>query len=546
MGHATGDPRRARSIGDIYRRRDELPVDANKFDDASKRLLDRFENEYGWMYKTTVTPEKGSPFIADIEYTIWSEVFTCPHCGGEVVFYDAAFDTTSGHVRDEFPCSSCGARVVKDRLERRMIKTRTLAGDVIERVDLRPVRIVWRARDNRGEKRVDESDHAVLSQVGRLPISTFPSSRLPVDIMVHGTRLAPKGFKRIHHLWSDRALASLAILWSWTSEEMDDLTRLALRFWIEQAIWGLSWMNRFKGFSFGKLGGSQVNQQLSGVYYVPALHAECSVRYNLEGSLPSRGKRQALVRLWSQARWRTGNVAITTGSSTKLPIPPASVDYVFADPPFGKNIPYADLALVVEAWHGVTTAMEEEATEDGFKGRGLKEYADLMARCFSECFRVLKPGRWMTVEFSNHSNDVWLRIQNALSSAGFVVADTRVIDKEQLSYRQVTAEHAVKHDLVISAYKPAEVTEHTFEVAAGSADGAWAFVREHLSRIPATEGVRGQALIVRERQADRIYERMVGYHVARNTLVPLTAAEFYTGLDQRFPLRDGMYFLPIK
>ena len=36
-----------------------LPVDANKFDDASKRLLDRFENEYGWMYKTTVTPDKG-------------------------------------------------------------------------------------------------------------------------------------------------------------------------------------------------------------------------------------------------------------------------------------------------------------------------------------------------------------------------------------------------------------------------------------------------------------------------------------------------------
>jgi hypothetical protein len=37
---------------------------------------------------------------------------------------------------------------------------------------------------------------------------------------------------------------------------------------------------------------------------------------------------------------------------------------------------------------------------------------------------------------------------------------------------------------------------------------------------------------------------MVGYHVARNTLVPMTAAEFYAGLDQRFPVRDSMYFLP--
>ena len=172
-----------------------------------------------------------------------------------------------------------------------------------------------------------------------------------------------------------------------------------------------------------------------------------------------------------------------------MPIPDVTVDYVFVDPPFGKNIPYSDLALVVERWHGVTTAMAEEATEDEFKGRGLDEYAELMLRCFAEFFRVLKPGRWMTVEFSNHSNDVWLRIQNALASAGFVVADTRVIDKGQLSFRQVTAENAVKHDLVISAYKPAEATERSFQIAAGSADGAWAFVREHLSRIRATEGL---------------------------------------------------------
>ena len=126
-----------------------------------------------------------------------------------------------------------------------------------------------------------------------------------------------------------------------------------------------------------------------------------------------------------------------------------------------------------------------------------------------------------------------------------MVADTRVIDKEQLSYRQVTAENAVKHDLVISAYKPADRDRGVVRDRGRRAQTARG--RSCVSTSPAspsTEGVRGQGLVVRERQADRIYERMVGYHVARNTLVPMTAAEFYAGLEQRFPVRDGMYFLP--
>jgi hypothetical protein len=44
--------------------------------------------------------------------------------------------------------------------------------------------------------------------------------------------------------------------------------------------------------------------------------------------------------------------------------------------------------------------------------------------------------------------------------------------------------------------------------------------------------------------ADRLYDRMVAYHVHRGYVPPLSAAEFYAGLEQRFPVRDGMYFLP--
>lgn len=521
-----------------------LPIDGKKFDQASKRLLERFEVEYGWMYKTSVTPENGKPFEADIDYTIWSQVFTCPHCGGEVVFYDAAFDAATGKVQEEFPCASCGVSLTKGRLEERRRKIQTFDGEN-EKLEMRPVAIHWRTGSNTGLKNTDEDDESVLDRVLGVHIEWFPSNELPWLHRVHNWAIPQKGFHRVHHFWPDRAVASLSVLWAWTEQEPDRLTRIALRFWIEQAFWGLSWMNRYQPIQQGKLGGSQVNRQMTGVYYVPSLMSECSIRYNLVGSQPRRGKRQSLVNLWSEAMWHSGNVMITTGSSTDLPLPAASVDYVFVDPPFGENLYYSDLAYLTEAWHRVHTDVAEEAIVDKNKYRPKDEngYGLLISRCFAEFFRVLKPGRWMTIEFSNSSNSIWLLIQNALVSSGFIVADTRVIDKEQLSFSQVTAQNAVKHDLVISAYKPTESTERSFEVAAGSIDGAWVFVREHLSRIPVTEGSRAQALVVRERQADRVYERMVGYHVARNTLVPMTAAEFYTGLEQRFPVRDGMYFL---
>lgn len=522
-----------------------LPIDAAAFDRRSAEILDAFDAEWGWMYRTS--DERG--IERTIDYTVWSEVFTCPSCGGPVVYYDVAYDQATGRVAESFNCPSCGVELTKDRAERRTVPVRTMAGDTTERIDLRPVALHYRVAKQQLIKRPDDEDLAVLRRVAALSLpGPVPTHELPFMHMTHERSPLPKkGFTHLHHFWSDRALVSLAALWSACDAEPDPLLRHALLFWVEQALWGLSWQNRHKTIQFGKMGGSAVNNYMSGVYYVPSLTAECRPRYNLEGSMASRGKRRSLVKYWEQSPAKLGRVAISAASSTNLGLPDGSIDYIFIDPPFGSNIYYADLAYIVDSWHGVFADPSQEAIVNQSRRvpRSIAEYGQLMELCFREFHRVLKPGRWMTVEFSNSSNEVWRTIQQALAHAGFVVADTRVFDKENLSYRQVTATNAVKRDLIISAYKPADELAERLAPVLGTPETAWEFVREHLSHLPIVERASdGTLQAVRERLPDRLYDRMEAFHIQRGMVPPVTAAEFFAGLEERFPaLRDRMVFL---
>ena len=76
-----------------------------------------------------------------------------------------------------------------------------------------------------------------------------------------------------------------------------------------------------------------------------------------------------------------------------------------------------------------------------------------MNRSLREFYRILKPGKWLTMEFSNTSASVWNSIQNALQGVGFVVANVAALDKKQGSFKAVTTTTAVKQDLVTSLLK---------------------------------------------------------------------------------------------
>jgi hypothetical protein len=167
-----------------------------------------------------------------------------------------------------------------------------------------------------------------------------------------------------------------------------------------------------------------------------------------------------------------------------------------------------------------------------------------MSTCFKEAYRILKPGRWMTVEFSNTKASVWNAIQIALQEAGFVVANISALDKKQGSFKAVTTTTAVKQDLVISAYKPNGGLEERFALSGGDERSAWDFVRTHLSYLPSVKSKAGTLEFISERDPRIIFDRMISWFLRHNFPVPLSSQEFQEGLRSRFPERDGMIFLP--
>ena len=387
--------------------------------------------------------------------------------------------------------------------------------------------------DARYEKEPDAADLEVLDRITGLPLGPeVPTNAFPIDEMYHGSRLRPKGFTHVHHLFLPRAAHALAALWRRADACEDARLRSVLLFFVEQAIWGMSVLARYAPTHY-----SQVNQYLTGVFYVGSQIVDVSPRYILGG------KSRRLTRAFAPVPSSRSAPMISTADCAAYGLPDESIDYVFTDPPFGENIFYADLNYVVESWHRAFTRSETEAIVDRPKGKQIADYQRLMQRCFEAYRRVLKPGRWITVVFHNSRNAIWNAIQEAMLAAGFVVADVRTLDKQQGSYRQVTST-AVKQDLVISAYKPNGGLEDRFRLQAGTEDGAWDFVRSHLRRLPVFVGTDGRAEVIAERQSYLLFDRMVAFHVQRGVTVPLSATEFHTGLRQRFPERDGMFFLP--
>lgn len=454
-----------------------------------------------------------------IQY-IWSDVFVCPSCGNEIVLWDEAVDLDKEIMKDSFPCPHCGNTCSKKNMEKAwetsfdslLNKTVTLNKKV-------PVRVNYTLSGKRGEKDVDSYDIDLIRKIGNINLSEISTYKLQEGYNT-AQPIRSNGITHTHQFYTKRNFIYLNRIYELCKGD------IFLQNWVTSTLQRTTKCYKFTlDRKFGIL---------TGTLYIPSLNVELN---------PINIFNRKIKDFKSTSYLERGNSLISVNSATFIPdLKSSSIDYIFTDPPFGGNIMYSELSLIWESKIKVITNNREEAIINNVQHKTLFEYQTLMNQSFKEYYRVLKPGKWLTIEFSNTSAAVWNSIQNALQGVGFVVVNVAALDKKQGSFKAVTTTTAVKQDLVITCYKPSDSIIEKFDKSEDKAKTAMDFIEELLVHLPVHLSKGESTTAVIERSPKILFDRLISYYVQKGYAIPMDAQEFQKQLRERFIERDGMFF----
>ncbi len=436
---------------------------------AADRVLAVARKGHGDLYMTKRQSD-GAP--VEMIRTIWSFTYLCPSCGDGMVFYEAI--NAQGKAPQH--CPFCGGPFVRRSWVR---------GDDV------PVEVVVKGEHGKqmGQDvcEIDRSRMRDASRDGR--VREVPSLQIEEGReMYRRCALGRSGMTETGKFFSPRNGIALVELWKAINDLKDEAIRQELRFAFTAILPRASMRYQWSA----KRPLNAQNQ----TYYIAPVYFEWNVfdLYSRKVNAVIRANEALFNRADLFSADRLHDVRYELASAENLRhLNDQSVDYVFTDPPFGSNIFYSDMNLFQEAWLGETTDHAREAvvhTQGKRKNGSEERYEELLRGAFSEAFRVLKPGRYMSVVFGNSSGRIWGLVQRALRDAGFKASPEHVaiLDKGQRSVKGLNSgsEGVVTVDLIVTVQKPATdkgASQHVTLVD-GDAD---ALIRATIDEVPANE-----------------------------------------------------------
>jgi len=483
------------------------PVDVDELQRAFGELKAEVEPELDWLYETRCDRCDGR---ATTVYTVHSYVFQCSRCLEKVPLFDcvdAIRQSVNGKPKRIKACPYCCERGHVEGISTRRNK----------RFDPVPVLVCYQCEEGckpkRGQRRYNDPDPKKraffqkydLRKLQEIEVEEIPHWYPPHRMMNIESDTEPWGdkwragtsnFRTVAELFTKRNLWALAVINEAAKQEpnLGDL----LRFTLTAIVLNCSRMYRFRS---NRKGGFQ-----QGTYYLPQQSQIMNVWRSFEGKLRDllRGFEEAVL---------DPELLISTQTATDLSaIPTASIDYIFTDPPYGGNCQYGELNFAWEAWlHFNTHWHDEEIIVNKTRGKTETDWARMMCQAMNECYRVLKPGRWLSLCFHDTSEGTWQLVQDLMAEVGFIPEQSDAalyIDTGQKSFNQLMAEKVTRRDLVINFRKPrpgeliAQLTLFGDEDPATFAEKARAILTEALEAHPGSP-------------ADRLYDELVSRMVRK-------------------------------
>ena len=251
-----------------------MPVDVDAFDREAKKILKEVEDDYGWMFRTRHSTGAAD---AEVNYIVWSDVFVCPECGEDVVFFSVAIDRETGQVRDRFKCDHCRAVLKKSDLDRRQEKIfDKKTNKVVDRAKQTPVLVNYKYGGQRYDKAPSKEDLKLAEEIEGKEIPFFyPRDRIDRDIDIWYERdYRSLGLYSLDGFFTKRNLFWLAYLHAKICQTPSEL-RSPLLFAFTGTVQIASRMSSFRYDSRNP--ENTAGGILKGALYIPSLSKEARV-----------------------------------------------------------------------------------------------------------------------------------------------------------------------------------------------------------------------------------------------------------------------------
>lgn len=435
------------------------PIDPHILERAYYRLREKVEPEIRPLYKTMCHNCKNPD--TQIANTILSDVLRCPRCNAEVLYAGSGrwVKMKRGEKFRKILCQNCGYEFTKAkaqfvgvepieiRVECPRCKTRgEKKAKPLDKED-------WRRYINieGGERFINKLGNEVLEEIKegegleKIPPKE-PPYWYPVDVkfpLGYNTRQPLKrGIIHPYQMFSRRNLIALTIIWHYVNEIENEKVRDKMKLVFTSIIYRVNLQYKW---NVSEKGGMRM-----GTLYIPAMIKDMNTFNTFEDKSRDLFKAVSEMRLF-----RTTLSCIVKCDARQNNLPYNSIGYCFYDPPYGANINYSELNLMWEAWLGQFTNVSEEVIENEYQGKGREDYEQMMLDSLKEAYRVLKPGRWLTMVYSYSDPSMYRTIQNVAYKAGFIdEGEVLHVNSTMKTKSQMDSDRTQQRFLVINFKKP--------------------------------------------------------------------------------------------